>query len=126
MITPQTTKIKKQIKKGNLTYYWLQRPEFDGSQKCAGFDTDSYYPVAFIDQGEIKVLKKICEGCPFKQPCQEYALVHESYGFWGGTTPPERERIRKVIGWGLVPVEYINDFFFNGDARVGQGWTKLT
>ena len=116
---PQTTTIKKQVKRGDLTYYWLERPKFDGTQGCVELDTELFYPIAFIDQGETKTLKNLCNNCPFTQPCQEYALAHEGHGFWGGTTPPERERIRQTIGWGLVPAEYIGDFFLNNNSRVG-------
>lgn len=112
------SKIRKKIKKGNLTYYWLERPGFDGTQKCYGMDTEIFYPIEFIDQGEAKTMAKFCNSCPFKQECFEWALVHESFGFWGGTTPPERERVRRANNIGLVPIEYVTEFF-NGDPRIG-------
>lgn len=112
------SKIRKQVKKHGLTFYWLERPAFDGTQKCAGMDTEIFYPIEFLDRGEARVIEKFCNNCSFKQECFEWALVHEAYGFWGGTTPPDRERIRRANKIGLVPVEYISEFF-NGDGRVG-------
>lgn len=116
---PQASVIKKTIKRGELFYYWLQRPKFDGSQNCVGIDTETFYPIAFVDKEDIHVLKKICDACPFKQACYEYSLAHEPHGFWGGTTPPERDRIRKVYGWGLVPAEYIGEFFISNHPNIG-------
>jgi WhiB family redox-sensing transcriptional regulator len=118
---PIATKVKKHVKRNGLDYYWLERPAFDGSQGCANLDTEFFYPIAFIDQGANKLLKRICNECPFKQACQEYALAHEGHGYWGGTTPPERERIRKTKGWGLIAIEYIGEFFITGSVgRVGK------
>jgi hypothetical protein len=118
---PLATKVKKHVKQGGLSYYWLERPKFDGSQNCANLDTEFFYPVSELDEQQvtIRMLKKVCSDCPFKQPCQEYALAHERYGFWAGMTTHERDRVRKVKGWGLVPVEYIGDFFTNNNLRVG-------
>lgn len=111
--------VKKTIKRGKLFYYWLERPKFDGSQSCVGVGTENFYPIAFTDKTDINILKRICNGCPFKQPCFEYALAHELHGFWGGSTPPERDRIRKMYGWGLVPAEYIGEFFIGNHPNVG-------
>jgi putative component of membrane protein insertase Oxa1/YidC/SpoIIIJ protein YidD len=65
------------------------------------------------------MLKKVCSDCPFKQECQEYALAHERHGFWAGMTTFERDRVRKIKRWGLVPVEYIWDFFINNNLNAG-------
>lgn len=39
--------------------------------------------------------KALCRGCPFRQPCLEYALRHRVVGIWGATTPEQRQRIRE-------------------------------
>ena len=40
--------------------------------------------------------KHVCEGCPVKGPCGEYALANnEDYGVWGGMGQRERRRILK-------------------------------
>jgi hypothetical protein len=37
------------------------------------------------------IAKELCDTCPVKQQCFEYALeTHQEYGIWGGTTPDER------------------------------------
>lgn len=41
--------------------------------------------------------KIICDFCPVKLLCAEYAiLAHEPYGIWGGTTPADRKLIAAV------------------------------
>lgn len=38
----------------------------------------------------------ICDGCPARNACLEYAIVHnEEVGVWGGTTERERRAIRR-------------------------------
>lgn len=37
------------------------------------------------------IAKELCNECPIKKKCFEYALeTHQEYGIWGGTTPDER------------------------------------
>lgn len=40
---------------------------------------------------------RVCEGCPVRHPCLEYALnsiTSDDQGIWGGTTPKARNEIR--------------------------------
>jgi WhiB family redox-sensing transcriptional regulator len=39
--------------------------------------------------------RKICGKCVVKNECLEWAIRHEAYGMWGGTTPMERKKIRR-------------------------------
>ena len=42
----------------------------------------------------VDVARKICENCPVKSPCLEYALLNRiDHGVWGGTSERERRRI---------------------------------
>lgn len=41
-----------------------------------------------------ETFRKLCDGCPVKEECLKYAIVHEAAGFWGGTTAKERKRLR--------------------------------
>lgn len=34
--------------------------------------------------------KQLCEGCPVRAECLQWALDHEEFGVWGGTTEEER------------------------------------
>ncbi len=41
--------------------------------------------------------KAICQGCPVREDCLEYAMANdEKFGVWGGYTERERNRLRRV------------------------------
>lgn len=59
--------------------------------KCRGVDPEVFYPV---NDGDAAQAKEICDGCPVRQPCLEWALAdRERYGVWGGMTERERRRL---------------------------------
>ena len=71
-------------------------PEFDGTQNCASVGLDAMYR---SERGHAKEVKKniadvVCRDCPFIVDCYNWALHHEEYGVWGGTTATERWQIR--------------------------------
>lgn len=41
--------------------------------------------------------KAVCDRCPVRQQCLDYALNREDYGVWGGLTPRERRRYLKGL-----------------------------
>jgi WhiB family redox-sensing transcriptional regulator len=58
---------------------------------CRGVEPDIFYPAT---DEEAEVAKAVCEVCPVRQPCLEYALSsRERDGVWGGATEKERRRI---------------------------------
>jgi WhiB family redox-sensing transcriptional regulator len=68
-----------------LTLKWRQHAA------CYGLDPQIFYPA--IDE-EAEEAKAVCEDCPVRQPCLEYALAErEKEGVWGGATERERRRI---------------------------------
>jgi hypothetical protein len=60
---------------------WLERT---GS----GFGTDDVYDF----------LRGFCAGCPVVDDCFTHAVFYEQHGFWGGTSPPDRKRLREDYG----------------------------
>ncbi len=47
-------------------------------------------------RSDYDLIRELCESCPVRQPCLEYALSDESLtGLWGGTTDDERRLIRR-------------------------------
>jgi len=59
--------------------------------RCQGVDPEIFHP-AEDDDGE--TAKAICELCPVREPCLEYALAtREKEGVWGGFTARERRRL---------------------------------
>lgn len=70
---------------------------------CQGLDTEIFYPATdTYDKEEHRMFERMCVDCPIMEACLEWALAHERYGVWGGTTPDMRQRIRRRIGWDMV------------------------
>ena len=44
------------------------------------------------------MLADICSTCPALSECFNYAVHHERWGFWGGTTRRERKELRATHG----------------------------
>ena len=66
---------------------------------CLGTDTNDWYAADGTGPGTVQIrnvelLKRICSGCPVQAECLEWAIKHEAHGFWAGTLPTERRRIR--------------------------------
>lgn len=51
-------------------------------------------PDMFFDDENPEAALAHCAACPTRALCLAYALEHEQYGIWGGTTPEEREELR--------------------------------
>jgi len=67
---------------------------------CKGMPTELYYdeetrggalPAIY------EVLSQLCEGCPVKSQCLEWALQSEMYGYFAGTTALVRKAMRKEL-----------------------------
>jgi hypothetical protein len=50
---------------------------------------------------------EICHTCRWEQDCRRYALNHLVEGIWGGTTVPERRRLRQKYGIKAQPMMLI-------------------
>ena len=58
---------------------------------CRGIDPDLFFPVT---DEEAEPAKAICDACPVREACLEFALAaREREGVWGGATERERRRI---------------------------------
>lgn len=74
----------------------MRYPDFDGAS-CRGIDVDMF----FLPEGtngigpETPLIRRMCNACPCQQECLEWALRHESHGWWGGTNERERRRLRQ-------------------------------
>lgn len=69
---------------------------------CSQIDTEFYFPEKPIVTEENKKVKALCSRCSWKQECLDYALQYSVTGIWGGTSPRERQRIRKKLN--IVPI----------------------
>lgn len=69
--------------------------------KCVG-QTDLFFTpgtrhqaMSGRDRRRIQTALEICSGCDVREQCLDFALEHNEYGIWGGTTQDEREMITR-------------------------------
>jgi WhiB family redox-sensing transcriptional regulator len=70
---------------------------------CLGTNTNDWYSPdgsgpGTVQMRNVALLKRICSGCPVQAECLEWAIKHESHGFWAGTLPSDRKMIRRKRG----------------------------
>lgn len=51
-------------------------------------------PDVYLRKKLIKVAKDVCNDCPVRLRCFDYALSAGMVGIWGGTTAEERAKLR--------------------------------
>ena len=62
---------------------------------CAQTDPEAFFPEK---GGSTREAKKICQRCPVRAECLEYALANdERFGIWGGLSERERRRMKRGI-----------------------------
>jgi WhiB family redox-sensing transcriptional regulator len=76
----------------NLSFL-AHRPGWQRRASCRGADTDLWFPVSGIS----KAARAVCEACPVRRLCLEYAIASSRVlqGIWAGTTEPERAQMRR-------------------------------
>ncbi len=76
----------------------------DGNPECANVDPELFFPQE-VEMGDSRVVSKyqnlsaakaICNSCPLKLQCLEYAMKNYEVGVWGGTTEHQRDELRKL------------------------------
>lgn len=91
----------------------LTIPEFvlEDDPNCATVDPELFFPqeTEYIN-GSIRYVyknlaaaKKVCEPCPLKMQCLEFALKNGEFGIWGGTTEEQRRNLRRRFKLGKIP-----------------------
>ncbi|MDS1269899.1 WhiB family transcriptional regulator [Lipingzhangella sp. LS1_29] len=64
---------------------------------CRAYDPELFFPVNITgaDGPEVHLAKAICDTCPVRRECLNWAVSRgEAHGIWGGTTPEERRYLR--------------------------------
>ena len=71
------------------------RPHWQRQASCRGADTDPWFPMA---GGPNNTAKAVCEACPVRCACLEYAIASSRVlqGIWAGTTEEERAPMRRA------------------------------
>lgn len=65
-------------------------------------DRDDPEQKGMVD-GEYRYARKVCETCPHKMECAEWGIANETYGMWGGLSPVDRNRLRKLRRIPITP-----------------------
>lgn len=59
---------------------------------CAQTDPEAFFPEK---GGSTARAKAVCDSCPIRRECLDWALAHdERFGVWGGTSEQDRRLIR--------------------------------
>ena len=67
--------------------------EWMAEGRCRSISPSVFFP---SDGVGVEVARQICQGCPVRAPCLEYALLHRiDHGVWGGASERERRRIAR-------------------------------
>lgn len=70
---------------------------FDGTQLCTTVDPELFFPENYSDLDAVKAAKDICNACWIQKDCLSFAIQQkEREGIWGGTTPSERKKLRRM------------------------------
>lgn len=70
-------------------------PEIRDGGACTDTDTNIFFPDDEKDLEAIGDAFAYCSGCPVRELCFEYAMAHEEFGIWGGTTARQRRSIKR-------------------------------
>ena len=69
-------------------------PNYTGKEPCLSTDPEAFFS-EMNSRSHEATLVRICSECPMREPCAEYAIWYEAYGFWGGLTAAQRRRARR-------------------------------
>ena len=65
---------------------------------CRDTDPDLFFPVGTTGNALVQIdrAKEVCDQCPVKVDCLDYALeTNQDSGIWGGTSEEERRILRR-------------------------------
>jgi WhiB family transcriptional regulator, redox-sensing transcriptional regulator len=65
---------------------------------CRNSRPELFFPVGStgVAVDEINSAKEVCQACPVREQCLQFALLtNQESGIWGGTSEDERRRLRK-------------------------------
>ena len=69
------------------------RGPWERDAACLDAEPETFYP---DKGGSTREAKRICESCPVRSECLEYALANdERFGIWGGLSERERRRLQR-------------------------------
>ena len=79
---------------GSADYSWRNEAV------CRDTDPELFFPVGTTGQALLQIdkAKEVCDECPVKVKCLDFAIeTNQDSGIWGGTSEEERRDIRRQI-----------------------------
>lgn len=75
----------------------MQAIQDNDGVECAQFP-DIYFPNDWESgtRADDLLAKTVCNRCPVKQLCLEYAMTEDEMGTWGGLTAHERRQLKSL------------------------------
>jgi WhiB family transcriptional regulator, redox-sensing transcriptional regulator len=76
-----------------------ERTSWRDHAACRDADPDLFFPISTTGPAlhQVDQAKRICQACPVRTPCLNWALDHgQVTGIWGGKTEEERIVIRRT------------------------------
>jgi WhiB family redox-sensing transcriptional regulator len=76
----------------------MKKPEMPNAL-CIGKQELFYInlPYNIAEREKERRAKQLCFACVHISECREWAMAHEDYGIWGGTTEKERAALRRTM-----------------------------
>ena len=85
-------------------------PKWESTPACVGTNTELWFNKDDEPTYDEKnLLKRICAGCEVRNQCLEYSLKHNVMGYWAGTTPRERQKLRRKLNITSIPIYLSRD-----------------
>lgn len=85
---------------------------FDTSEsRCREVDPEIFFPDGYQAPDEIKVVLSLCSHCPVFKQCHDYAMQHDLFGWWAGTTREERKAKQKALGIEPTPISFTTNYW---------------
>lgn len=79
----------------------IEQLDWQEDALCREYDVDLFFgpdqPESEIEkQAREAHAKTVCQRCPVKEPCLEFAMeTNQKYGIWGGLTDKERASLKR-------------------------------
>jgi WhiB family redox-sensing transcriptional regulator len=80
-------------------HHWSDDEGWRRRAACRDVAPDLFFPVGVTGPAvaHIAAAKAVCEACPVRLECLEFALsTNQEYGVWGGASEEERRVLRRA------------------------------
>lgn len=90
--------------------------KFSSTPACSGLDVELFFTEEKGNYSNLDFIKRMCNTCPVRIECFDYAIEHLVHGLWAGTTKDERDTYRSkrgIVGKTVVPASVFDDVYYS-------------